>query len=385
MKPLHLHATIAAFNHISMNGSRMTIMLFAASLGVSPALIGLLAALFGVVSALVAVRVGRWIDRAGPRQPILLASWMVTLAGVVAGAWHEIPALFIAAPLMGTFNSMFQMTTHQTVGRYGKPEDRAANFSTQALAISTATFLGPLLAGLSIDHLGYSNAFFVMAAFGFVPLAVVWMGLLKFPPMPRQVTEQRTPVSGWALLKDKKLKHAYIAAATNNAIWSIWGFMLPLYGHSIALSATAIGTLAACMSGGTVLIRFFTIPLVRRYKPWPLIVVSHIMIGLGFFGMPFTQVYSFLAALAFVIGFGLGLSGPMATTVMYDASPPDKVGEVIGLRMTMANLAQTLVPLLSGAVGATLGVAPVFWAVAACMLGDVWVNRGVLQKHPDKV
>ena len=231
MKPLHIHVTLAASNQMTMNGSRMTVMLFAATLGVSPALIGLLAALFGLVSAFVAVHVGRWIDRAGPRKPIMLASFMVTLGAVVAGVWHEIPALFIAAPLMGTFNSMFQMTTHQTVGRYGKPEDRPANFSTQALAMSAATFLGPLLAGLAIDHVGYSNAFFVMAAFGFAPMVVVWMGLLKFPPMLHQKREQATPVSGWALLKGKELRRAYTAAATNNAIWSIWGFMLPLYGH----------------------------------------------------------------------------------------------------------------------------------------------------------
>jgi MFS family permease len=380
MKPLHVHVTLAASNHIAMNGSRMTVMLFAATLGASPALIGVLAALFGLVSAFVAVHVGRWIDRVGPRRPIMVASSMVTLGALVAGAWHEIPALFIAAPLMGTFNSMFQMTTHQTVGRYGKPEDRAANFSTQSLAISAATFLGPLIAGLAIDHLGYSNAFFVTAAFGFAPMVVVWMGLLHLPPAPVRKREEVTPVSGWALLKDKELRRAYIAAATNNGIWSIWGFMLPLYGHSIGLSATAIGTLAACLAGGTVAIRFFTSLLVRRYKPWPLIVVSHVLIGIGFIGMPFTAVYAALVVLACMMGVGLGLSGPLSTTVMYDASPPDKVGEVIGLRMTMANLGQTLVPLLSGAVGAALGVAPVFWTVGALMLGDAWLNRAKLRR-----
>src|SRR3954471_18778832 len=74
MKPLHLHVTLAASNHMAMNGSRMTVMLFAASLGASPALIGVLAALFGIVSAFTAVHVGRWIDRVGPPQPIMLAS-----------------------------------------------------------------------------------------------------------------------------------------------------------------------------------------------------------------------------------------------------------------------------------------------------------------------
>ena len=353
---------------------------FAASLGASPAVVWLLAALYGLISAFVAVRVGRWIDRSGPRKPIMLGSSMVTLGAVIAGAWHELPALFIAAPLMGTFNSMFQMTTHQTVGRYGKPEDRAANFSSQALAISTATFLGPLIAGLAIDHLGFAKAFFISALLGCLPMVVVWAGWLHFPTRVAEQREHTTSASGWALLKDPELRRAYIAAASNNAIWSLWGFMLPLYGHSIALSATAIGTLAACLSGGTVFVRFFTGALVRRYKAWPLIVISHVMIGAGFLGFPFTQVYAVLVVLAFVMGAGLGLSGPLSTTVMYDASPPDKVGEVIGLRMTMANLAQTMVPLLSGAVGAALGVAPVYWAVAACLLGDAWFNRDKLRR-----
>ena len=379
MNPLHLHVTLAAFNHMAMNGSRLTVMLFAASLGASPALIGLLAALYGVIGAMVAVRVGRWIDRSGPRTPMLVASGMVTLGALAGALWHELPALFIVAPLMGTFNSMFQMTTHQTVGRYGKPGDRANNFSTQSLAISAATFLGPLSAGLAIDHLGYANAFFVVAAFGFAPMAAVLMGLLKFPARTEHRREEATPVSGWALLRDRELRRAYIAAASNNAIWSIWGFMLPLYGHSIALSATAIGTLAACLSGGTVVIRLFSRLLVRRFQPWPLIVVSQLLIGAGFLGIPLTGVYGVLVCLAFMMGLGLGLSGPLSTTVMYDASPPDKVGEVIGLRMTMANLAQTLVPLLSGAVGAALGVAPVYWAVAACLFGDAWMNREKLR------
>ena len=72
--------------------------------------------------------------------------------GALTGAlWHELPALFIVAPLMGTFNSMFQMTTHQTVGRYGGPEQRASNFATQSLGISAATFLGPIRVGLVHD------------------------------------------------------------------------------------------------------------------------------------------------------------------------------------------------------------------------------------------
>ena len=149
--------------------------------------------------------------------------------------------LFIAAPLMGTFNSIFQMTTHQTVGRYGGPEQRASNFATQSLGISAATFLGPMIAGLAIDHLGFANAFFVTALLGFAPMAVVWSGLLHLPPPREHKREERTPVSGWALLKDRELRRAYIAAASNNAI----GFMLNLSSTSSASSAAPPSSSAA--------------------------------------------------------------------------------------------------------------------------------------------
>ena len=95
--------------------------------------------------------------------------------------------------------------------------------------------------------------------------------------------------------------------------------------------------------------------------------------------MPFTAFYPALVALAMLMGLGLGLAGPLSTSVMYDASPPDKVGEVIGLRMTMANMGQTLVPLLSAAVGSALGVAPVFWTVAGLLFADAWTNRDKLR------
>src|SRR4051794_24986563 len=147
MKPLYIYVSLGSLNHMAMNGSRLTIMLFAAFLGASPALVGLLAALFGIVSMFTAVSIGRWIDRVGPRKPLMLASVMVGCGALLAGFGHEIWALVLAAPIMGTFNSMFQMTNHQTVGRFGQPSDRPNNFSTHALAISMATFLGPMIAG----------------------------------------------------------------------------------------------------------------------------------------------------------------------------------------------------------------------------------------------
>ena len=381
MKPLHLHVLLVSCNQLAMSGSRMTVMLYAAYLQASPVVIGLLAGLFGLVSAFVAVPVGRWIDRMGPRKPLLLASVMVTIGGIIAGLQEDLAVLFLACPLIGTFNSMFQMTSDQTVGRFGEPKDRPANFALQALGMSAATLAGPLVAGLAIDHLWHSSAFLLLAAIASIPLIVIGLGLLDFPQAPqRGRTEGFDAAPGWTLLRQQRLRRPYIVATMSNAVWSVVNFMIPLYGAQIGISATRIGTLMACMCGGVVGTRALMQPLVRRFKPWPLVVLAQVLIGIGFFGIPFTAEYAALVSLVIIMGLGLGLTGPLSTSLMYDASPPDRVAEVVGMRMTIANIAQAVVPLLFGAIGSVFGVGPVFWTVAAIVLGDAWSNRSEIGK-----
>jgi MFS family permease len=382
VKPLHLNIVLTTFNHLAFTGSRLTVMLYAASLGISPAIIGVLAGSFGLVSAFTAVGVGRWIDRVGPRRPMMLASLMVAAGGLIAGLWQGLAALFIICPLIGTFNSMFQIANQQTIGRYGRPEDRPANFALQSLGISASTFSGPLIAGLAIDHLGHSSAFLLLALCGFVPLPVIGFGLLHFPAAAARKAKEHGHAGGGvrSLLRDRPLRRVYVVATLNNSVWSVVSFLIPLYGAQIGLSATRIGALMACFATATVAIRIALQFLVRRFRPWQLVIVAQSLVGIAFFGIPMTVRFALLVPLLFVMGTGLGLSGPMSTALLYDASPPERVGEVVGLRMTMANLAQTVVPLASGVVGAAFGVAPVFWAVAAMLFADVYSNRAEMAR-----
>jgi len=376
MKPLHVHILLSTFNHLAYNGSRMAVTLYAVYLQASPGLIGLVTASFGMVSMFTAVHMGRWIDRAGPRTPMMLASLMMVASGVLAAASRSVWPLFLACPVMGMFNSTFQIATQQTVGRYGSPSDRANNFALQSLGISAATFAGPLVAGLAIDHLGHSSAFLLLACSGFIPLPVIGMRLLHFPPTPPKKRDASAgSPGGWKVLRDKPLRAAYIVATLNNAVWSVVSFMIPIYGAQIGMSATRIGTLMASLSAGVVAIRVLMPFLTRHFRQWPLVIVSQAALAAGFLVMPFTSIYALLVATAVVMGLGLGLAGPVSTALMYDASPPDKVAEVVGLRMTMANVAQTLVPLLAGGVGNAFGVGPVFWTVTAVVFWDVWSNR----------
>ena len=67
--------------------------------------------------------------------------------------------------------------------------------------------------------------------------------------------------------------------------------------------------------------------------------------------------------MSFALGLGLGSGQPMVMSLLSARAPPGRMGEVVGLRMTLIQSMSVAVPLAFGTLGSTLGLAPVFWGV----------------------
>src|SRR5512139_201262 len=156
-----LLSVLAGIGH---RGSKVLVSLSALDAGANAFTVGVLAALFVVFPLLLAVYAGRVSDRLGVRYPILFGSVGMT-AGLLLPVLHEsVILLFLCPTLIGLGQIFFHVSIHNAVGSIGAPEDRARNFSTFALGASISTFIGPSLAGFSIDTLGFRSAYLVLAA-----------------------------------------------------------------------------------------------------------------------------------------------------------------------------------------------------------------------------
>jgi hypothetical protein len=62
-------------------------------------------------------------------------------------------------------------------------------------------------------------------------------------------------------------------------------------------------------------------------------------------------------------------------TTSYEQAPAGRAGEVTGLRLTANNLARVTMPLISGALGAAFGAAPVFWLNAVNLAAISWISK----------
>jgi MFS family permease len=370
---LRLVIALTVLAHVAFVGSRVTVSLHAIALGATPLTVGVLMSLYAALPMLIAVHAGRRIDRGGAAGP-MLAGLLAVAAGVLLPfAWPSLAALFVAATVIGTGFLFVHVALNNVTGALAAPERRAASFAWLALGFSIGGFFGPLAAGFAIDGLGHRLAFLVLAAFPAIAAAVLWRRRRRVPAhvAPKAAGDHHLA----DLLRDARLRHAFIASAVLAMGWDLYAFVVPIYGTRIGLSASLIGIVMGSFSAATFAVRLGLPALARRVREWPMVVAAMTVAGAAYALFPLAQSVAPLIALSFVLGLGLGCAQPFIMSLLYAASPPGRQGEVIGIRTTMLSGSHTVLPLAMGALGAALGMAPVFWTMAAVLLaggGFAW-------------
>ena len=361
--------------HTAFNGSRMLVSLYAIHLHASPFTVGALLSSFALLPMLLAVSAGRLIDRVGARWPLFAASLTVAFGALLPFIWPRLWTLYAASTLIGTGFMMFHVAVNQVVGALGRAEERAANFSWLALGFSVSSSLGPLVTGFAIDAIGHVRTFLLLFLFPLVPMIVTW---LNRPALPR-AKERRADADTsrvMDLLRNRALRRVFIASGLLNMAWDLYTFVIPIYGSRIGLSASTIGAVMGSFAIAIFAVRLLLPLVIRHVTPWSVISAALLISAAVYCAFPFFTSVPLLVALSCTLGLGLGCSQPIVMSLLYNTSPPGRQGEAVGVRTTVMNASSTALPLASGALGAAVGMGPVFWAMAALFgAGAYFVNR----------
>ena len=371
--PLALVIAVTILTHLAFAGARVAVALLALHLGASALVVGVLAALFAALPMFFSVAAGRAIDRIGVVKPMLVGALAVASGCVAAFAWPTLQALYAASVVIGSGAMLSHIASNNAVGAIGTPPDRPRNFTFISLAFSTATFAGPVLAGLSIDGLGHARAFLVVGAFALASAATVAFGRARFPRPARAAARHKRRMID--LLRVRPLRHVLAVGALIAMSWEIFVFAVPIYGTGLGLSASTIGAILGAFAAATFVVRVILPTLTPRLREWTLIGVA-LGIALAVFAVfPLVEQVPLLMALGFVLGLGLGMTQPLLLSLLYAATPEGRSGEAVGIRTGILSLCQTAMPLFFGAIGAVLGMAPVFWSMALVLAGGVAFTR----------
>lgn len=358
--------TLGTINHVVLTGSRVTVTLQALREGASTATVGLILALYAALPMVCAVAAGRLSDRIGIRKPMLGASVGLIVGTTLPLVFDGLPILFISASVTGLSFMIGQVSAQNATGELGPPSERAQNFSLLALGYSISGFLGPLVAGFTIDHGGFLAAFGLLALLPLAPIFVLGRGMINLPG-PHPAHTRSMGGGALELLTHRHLRRVFVVNVLLAMAWDLHQIVIPVYGNQIGLSASAIGLILASFGAATFVVRLAMPWIVRRANEYQVLTIALVVGGVVYFLFPFSHSAPTLMALSFSLGLGLGMSQPMVMSLLHTHAPPGRMGEAAGVRMSLVQAMAVAVPLTFGALGSTVGLTPVFWSVGACL------------------
>jgi len=364
--PMRLTFALALLFHTAVQAGRVLLTLYALKFGADPFAVGVLAAMFSAMPMLLSWRIGRLVDRFGARRPLMFGGLCGALGMLAPYLWPGMPALYLAAVLNGLLFAFCATPLQNLVGLLSRPVDSARNFSNFSLVISTAGFTGPLLAGFSIDHAGHANACLALVAMSLAPvlLLAVRGGLL-----PGGTGQARPAGSIRDMLASPGLWRVLLTGSLIVTGIDLFLFYMPIYGHGIGLSASAIGVVLAMFFISSFIVRLLIPSLLARLGEERMLAAAFLLGAAGLALAPFFKGVAVLATVSFLFGIGMGCGQPVTLMLTFRTSEAGRSGEVLGLRVTINYISRMIGPVVFGAIGSAFGHFPVFWITAA-MLGS---------------
>ncbi|MFF8981615.1 MFS transporter [Streptomyces cellulosae] len=323
-----------------------------------------------VVSALAGIRVGRILDRRGPRAVMTGGSVLGVLSLLIVAYAPNLPVFFAGWALAGlAMAATFYQPAFAALTRWWAPDHvRALTVVTLAGGLASTVF-APLTAALA-DHLSWRHTYLVLAGI----LAVVTIpahALALRAPWPDAPTNPAQATAGAAGVGRSRPFLLLAAAFTLSgfAMYAVVVALAPLLlerGYTTSQAAWALGIGGA----GQTLGRTLYAALARRTTATAR---TTILIALGglttaaFAAVP--GPYALLIAVAVVAGMVRGNLTLLQATAITDRWGATHYGRLSGLLAAPATTAAALAPFAGAALAGSFGGYPHLFGLLALVSG----------------
>jgi MFS family permease len=368
-------------NHAGSQLVRPMISYRALSLGAEASELGLLAAAFSLFPLVLALQIGRWIDRYG-EMPFLVAGYVLVLAtSFFLAAAPSIPLLMILFAGLGLGHLTTVVALQGVIARGSDERSYDRRFATLALSASFGQLIGPAIGGLvagsgSPDEV--SNAVLAGAA-----LALVALPLLLLVHPPASVSAARASRAGanrpnlrvMDVLRTPGIMGAILVSTTVLSAIDVIVAYLPALGEERLWAPAFVGALLSVRAAASMVSRIFLGAWSDRFGRRALLAGSMAISAAALLAMPFlTWEPAMIAAMA-VGGFGLGIGQPVTISWVAAVARPETRATALSVRLMGNRVGLMALPLTAGLVAGTAGAGGVLGFtgfVVAISLGLVY-------------
>ena len=335
--------------------------------------LGAISGSFAVLPMVLAVPLGRWLDRGRDAEAVWVGSFFILLACI--GLWLTSGSqwtLIMSTALLGV-GHLCIMAGHQTLAlRCAEPRHRDAVFGSYMVLVAIGQGAGPLLVGWYGQGLKIapSEPLFRLCVYASAFAFVTAFSMYRAPPAPpKSQAKPRVPIRD--LLAIQGFTAMMLASVMTVTSLDLLIVYLPLLGTERNIEAGVIGILLTIRSVTTMVARMFFLPMVRLLGRVPLMVVCLVAGGVAFILMGLPVPVWLLGVATVLLGFGMGVAATLALSSVVELAPAEAQGSAVTLRITGNRVGQVTLPMLGGLIAAAAGAAGIMAIIGAalCLTG----------------
>lgn len=351
-------------------------------LGLPVIWLGVIFSSFALLPVIIAIHVGRFIDRGNDALAAWIGSAVVGLACVGFGLMPSSPIVISLAMAAFGLGYMFLMISLQVLCiRSARADAREQAFGNYMAANAIGQGLGPLMVGWLAGDATLPDTVPIYWWGMVLGVAMMFLAFMLRPaPAVASASSEapKTPIA--EIVRIPGLLAVMFASVMAITAQDLVSFYLPLLGIERGIAAAYVGAILTVRSAASLVSRLLYAQLVRRTGHWPLMVISMGASAAAFVLMALPVPLWAMFVAGAVMGFGLGVATTLSITMVVQIAPPAIRATVMTLRISGNRVGQIVLPLVASVVAAATGA----WGILAMTALTLAASSAAVQQaSPD--
>jgi len=349
---------------------RVTTSYRAVELNLSIIWLGVIAAVFAIFPILIAVQVGRVIDRGRDAQVTWAGSAIFAIAASGFALWPSPAGMLLSSMVMGIGHIMLMASQQMLCVRAAGSRSLESVFGNFMVANAVGQGLGPYVVG----WVGGSAAvpptealFAIGAVLAMVALAVALLMRPLRKPTVAATDAEIVPVRD--ILRVPGLVAIILVGVVLVSSSDVIIVYIPLLGAERQIDVHDIGLLLTVRAAASMLARVLYARMVSMFGRWPLIIATTFVCAATFailaVPLPLWAMHVTLGTM----GFAFGIATTLSITIIVDMTTVSARGTANSLRIMSNRLGQFAMPFAASLVAAVAGLGGLFLVLAAAAAG----------------
>jgi len=358
-----------AITHAATNIVRPMVSYRALQLGVPPEGLGLLAASFSLAPLVIALSIGRLVDRRGEMLFLVAGVALMALSTLAIAAAPSVLVLTVFYALVGLGHLVMVVATQSLVARGSAESGYDRSFGHLSFSASLGQLLGPAIAALVVGQGSPEEtirALFVAGILGLLGLPLI--AAVRPPRVERAARREEADATRpplLAILRTPGVARAILVSLTVLSAVDIVVVYLPALGEERGWSASLVGGLLAARAAASMGSRLFLGALADRFGRRVLLIVSMSVAAGALVALPFAPSVEMTVVIMIAAGLGLGIGQPLTMSWVAAEATPGTRATALSVRLMGNRVGQIALPVIAGSVAAFAGAGGVLAVTGA--------------------